>query len=98
MSPRSIGSAPIKRLAYQRRSKNRKPGQAHTRLSFCENNAISESKYFDLKRKGKAPREIELDGRIIITPEAEADWRREREAETMAKRQREREAAAPTAA
>ena len=79
----------IKRPAFRKWSKHRKPGQAHTRLSFCENNAISESKYFSLKRQGKGPREIELDGRIIITPEAEADWRREREAETQAKRQAE---------
>jgi hypothetical protein len=38
------------------------------------------------ERQGKGPREIELDGRIIITPEAESDWRREREAETAEKR------------
>jgi hypothetical protein len=73
-----------RRTQFKKFSQNRKPGQAHTRPSFCESNAISESKYFDLKRKGKGPREIELDGRIIITPEAEADWRRDREAETLA--------------
>jgi hypothetical protein len=75
-----------RRTRFGQYSKNRKPGQAHTRASFCESNAISESKYFDLKRKGKGPREIKLDGRIIISPEAEADWRREREAETQARR------------
>jgi hypothetical protein len=80
MSPRK------KRPAFQRWTKHRKPGDAHTRLSFCASNKISESFYFKLKRQGKGPREIELDGRIIITPEAEADWRRDREAETMAKR------------
>ena len=85
-----------RRSMFRRRSQNRKPGDAHTRLSFCDSNAISESLYFKLKRQGKGPREIELDGRIIITPEAERDWRIEREAETMAKR-REREAAAATA-
>jgi hypothetical protein len=84
MSPRKK-----KRPAYRRWSANRRPGDAHTRASFCASNAISESKYFALKRDGKAPREIELDGRIIITPEAEADWRREREAETAAKRKAE---------
>ena len=88
MSPRNR-----KRTTFRRRSKHRKPGDAHTIPSFCESNAISESKYFDLKRKGKGPREIELDGRTIITPEAERDWRIEREAETMAKREREAEAA-----
>jgi hypothetical protein len=44
--------------------------------------------YFSLKRQGRGPREIELGGRTIITPEAERDWRAEREAETMAKRQK----------
>jgi hypothetical protein len=87
MSPRKR-----KRIAFRRRSKHRKPGDAHTIPSFCESNAISESKYFDLKRRGKGPREIDLGDRIIITPEAERDWRVEREAETEAKR-REREAA-----
>jgi|SRR5215472_5252725 len=85
-----------RRSTFRRRSKNRKPGDAHTRPSFCASNAISESLYFKLKRRGKGPREIELDGRIIITPEAEQDWRREREAETMAKR-RARDAAAQRA-
>src|SRR5262245_58449052 len=92
MSPRNR-----KRIAFRRRSKHRKPGDAHTIPSFCESNAISESKYFDLKRRGKGPREIDLGGRTIITPEAERDWRLEREAETEAKR-RAREAKATTVA
>jgi hypothetical protein len=82
-----------KRPGFRRWSQYRKPGDAHTRLSFCSSNKISESFYFKLKRQGKGPREIELDRRIIITPEAERDWRAEREAETMAKREREAEAA-----
>jgi hypothetical protein len=82
-----------KRPAFRAHSKRRKPGDAHTIPSFCKSNAISESEYYKLKRQGKQPREIELDKRVIITPEAEADWRREREAETMAKRQREQDAA-----
>jgi hypothetical protein len=87
MSPRTKKEEPpIKRLAFRKRSKHRKPGDAHTIPSFCESNAISASKYFSLKREGRGPREIDLDGRILITPEAEADWRREREAETQANR------------
>ena len=82
-----------KRPGFRRWSQYRKPGDAHTRLSFCSSNKISESFYFKLKRQGKGPREIELDRRIIITPEAERDWRAVREAETMAKREREAEAA-----
>ena len=92
MSPRNR-----KRPAFRRHSKHRKPGDAHTRLSFCLSNAISESKYFDLKRKGKGPREIELDGRIIITPEAERDWRLEQERETAERRARKAETATTAA-
>jgi len=92
MSPRNR-----KRSAFRRHSKHRKPGDAHTRLSFCLSNAISESKYFDLKRKGKGPREIELDGRIIITPEAERDWRLEQERETAERRARKAETATTAA-
>ena len=91
MSPRNR-----KRIAFRRHNKRRKPGDAHTIPSFCVSNAISESLYFELKRKGKGPREIELENRIIITEDAERDWRREREAETMAKR-RARDAAAQRA-
>jgi hypothetical protein len=79
----------VKRTAFQRRSRERKPGDAHTILSFCEANHISESLYHALKRKGRGPREIELlNKRIIITPEAEAEWRREREAETVVSRKK----------
>jgi hypothetical protein len=72
---------------FLQRSARHKPGMVHNIPSFCKNNDISQTTYFSLKRKGRGPREIELDGRIIITPEAEADWRREREAETAAKRE-----------
>ena len=86
-----------RRSTFRRRSLNRKPGDAHTQLSFCISNAISESTYHKLKRKGKGPREIELDGRIIITPEAEQDWRREREQETAERRARQAERVAGAA-
>ena len=79
-----------KRTTFQKRSASRKPGDLRTIPAFCESNAISESKYHDLKRRGLGPREIELDGRIVITPEAEADWRVEREADTAAKREARR--------
>jgi len=82
MSPRKK-----RRLAFKRHAARRRPGDAHNIPSFCLSNNISPSKYRALKRAGKGPREIELNKRIIITPEAEADWRREREAETAAKRE-----------
>jgi hypothetical protein len=77
-----------RRKKFIERSRRRRPGGVHNIPSFCLNNDISESTYFSLKRQGRGPREIELDGRIIITEQAEADWRAEREAETMAERHR----------
>ena len=48
-------------------------------------------------RKRKGPREIELDGRVIITPEAERDWRLEQERETAERRARKAETATTAA-
>jgi hypothetical protein len=58
------------RVAYREHSARRAPGAVHTILSFCASNAISPSKYYSLKRQGRGPVEIDLDGRIIITPKA----------------------------
>jgi hypothetical protein len=76
-----------RREKFIERSRRRRPGGVHNIPSFCLNNDISESKYFSLKRQGRGPREIELDGRIIITEEAERDWHAAMEAETQARRQ-----------
>jgi hypothetical protein len=76
----------VKRTAFQRRSRQRQPGDSDTIPSFCESEAISESLYFKLKRLGKGPREMFVEGAVRISPAAKADWRREREAETQAKR------------
>jgi hypothetical protein len=83
MSPRK---KVIRRTAFAQHAKRRKRGDLHTIPTFCQSNAISESFYFSLKRQGRQPREMEVDGRVLITPEAEQDWRREREAETAEKR------------
>lgn len=79
MPPRSRNRRP----AFRKRSKQRKPGDAHTIPSFCESNAISESYYYALKRAGRGPREIKLGRRTLISPESEQAWRAAREAETM---------------
>ena len=95
MSPRArkrIQRAYV-RTAFREHTQRRKPGDLHTIPSFCQSNAISESGYYNLKRRGLGPREIEIGGTVRITPEAERDWRAEREAATMAKRQREQAAA-----
>ena len=73
-----------RRERFKQYSKNRKPGDVLTRLLFCQRNTISESTYHALKRQGRGPREIKVGSRTLITEQAEADWRAEREAETRA--------------
>jgi hypothetical protein len=87
MRAHSKRRAKHRRPSFRAHHKRRRPGDVHTISSFCLSNAISEAHYFKLKRDGKGPREACLGDRIVITPEAEADWRREREAETAVKRQ-----------
>ena len=77
------------RNAFRDHAKHRQPGDLHTIPSFCLSNAISESLYYSLKRRDLGPREMEVEGVIRITPQAEADWRVEREKATAeAKRKR----------
>jgi hypothetical protein len=47
---------------------------------FCRRNGISQSFYFKLQQRHLAPRTMNLGHRRLITPEAEKDWQREREA------------------
>ena len=91
MSPRvrKKGQRPATRTAFRDHAKRRKPGDLHTIPSFCVSNAISESLYYALKRRDLGPREMEVEGVVRITPQAEADWRAAREAATAeAKRAR----------
>ena len=76
-----------RRKLHRKLSQNRGADEGLTIKAFCLRNAISESLYFTLKRLGKGPREAKLCNRIVIFPEAEADWRRDRERETMLSRQ-----------
>ena len=46
---------------------------------FCEAHGISAGFYFKLKRQGEGPREMKVGARTLITIEAAAAWRRERE-------------------
>ena len=99
MAPRARNrKRPAVHKAFRDHSKHRKPGDLHTIPSFCQSNPISESTYFALKRRGLQPREMEVDGTIRITEQAEADWRAEREIATAAKRQRQRERSEAAAA
>jgi hypothetical protein len=53
-----------------------------TRQEFCARNRFSIPFYNKLKEQGLGPREIRVQSKILITAEADADWRAEREAET----------------
>jgi hypothetical protein len=54
-------------------------GQALSISQFCARNNISRSFFYKLKKLGKAPRTMDVEGRRIISPDAERDWRLERE-------------------
>jgi hypothetical protein len=53
--------------------------RARTIKEFCVRNPMSHSTYFELRRRKQGPREMRVLGKVLITPQAEADWRRERE-------------------
>lgn len=54
---------------------------AETISEFRKSEKLSKTKYFNMRKRGKGPREMR-DGRWVrITPEAKAEWRRERERE-----------------
>lgn len=52
---------------------------AYNIREFCEAHRISESMYYKLRDHGLGPREARALTKVIITQEAAADWRRQRE-------------------
>jgi hypothetical protein len=60
------------------------PDGSDTIQEFCDSERISLSQYFAMKREGWGPEEARVGARVIITPEAKAKWRREREAAARA--------------
>jgi hypothetical protein len=56
---------------------------AYTIREFCARHAISRSMFYKLRNSGKGPRLKYVGVKPIITTEAEADWRRESEAEAV---------------
>jgi hypothetical protein len=53
--------------------------EAFTIKEFCRAHRISEPLYFKMKKLGKGPREMHALGRIMISVEAAAEWRRANE-------------------
>jgi hypothetical protein len=54
-------------------------GQLFTLPEFCDRNRLKPTSYFKLRKRGQGPRETRILSRVFISPEAESDWRRERE-------------------
>jgi predicted DNA-binding transcriptional regulator AlpA len=51
---------------------------------FCEKEKICRATFYNLLKQGKGPRLMRVGSRSRISPEARAEWRREREAEFAA--------------
>jgi predicted DNA-binding transcriptional regulator AlpA len=60
---------------------------AYSVPKFCAAHGISEAFYYKLREDGLAPRETRLGKRILISIEAAARWRAERERASAKKRQ-----------
>ena len=54
---------------------------------FCKTEGICRASLYTLWRQGKGPRFYFIGTHRRISPDAVADWRREREAETAARRE-----------
>jgi hypothetical protein len=55
------------------------PPSAYSIKEFCAAHRISEDMFFKMKRAGWAPRTMKVGSRTLISVEAAATWRRERE-------------------
>lgn len=54
--------------------------QAYTIEAFCEAHGFSRAHYFNQAKEGRGPRVMRVGSRVLISKEAAAEWRREREA------------------
>jgi predicted DNA-binding transcriptional regulator AlpA len=60
-------------------------GASLTVPQFCALEGLSRSMYYKLRHQGRTPRTMShSDGCVRISPQARADWHRQREAETIA--------------
>jgi hypothetical protein len=67
---------------------------AYSIPQFCAAHSISRGQFYALRKKGMGPAETKLIGRIVITRESAAAWRRRHTTPARARQVRE---AAPTA-
>jgi hypothetical protein len=59
------------------------PIAAYTIKEFCHAHRISPDFYFSLQRRGIGPKAMKIGRRTLISVEAAAQWRRERERTTI---------------
>jgi hypothetical protein len=62
----------------------RGPPLAMSIREFCAQHGISEDMFFKMRRQGWGPRTMKVGSRTLISHEAAAEWRREREAAAAA--------------
>jgi predicted DNA-binding transcriptional regulator AlpA len=55
--------------------------KAFSITEFCQLHGISRATYYNLKKIGKSPKEMEVLGRKLISDESGAAWRRRMETE-----------------
>jgi hypothetical protein len=60
---------------------------AYSINQFCVKHGICRASYYNLKSLGKAPKEMWIGRRRLISREAAAEWRRAREAESAGKQE-----------
>lgn len=53
---------------------------------FCARQGISRGSYYNLRKAGKGPQEFRVGTRVVITREAERQWREARQAAAEAER------------
>jgi hypothetical protein len=53
--------------------------QAFSITEFCRRHSFSKAHFYVLKAAGLGPREMRVHGRVLISKEAEQEWRRARE-------------------
>jgi hypothetical protein len=79
------------------REKNRRAEQArqdaYSVQEFCDAHRISRAMFYKMQGGGIGPRTMKVGTRTLISEEAAAEWRREREAETAANAARQRHSA-----
>jgi hypothetical protein len=76
MAPPEVSRDPHKRGGRSAELFARAPPVAYSILEFCAAHRISKAQYYVLRNKGLGPDETRLGGRVIITAESAAHWRK----------------------